>query len=81
MTDTPQFDFSEALRRLRDGKRVRRVGWVDAIRWIALATPTFCDRIVMRKADSDIEPWLHKFDIDILATDWVVVPDATEKAE
>ncbi len=66
MTDTPQFDFGEALRRLRDRKRVRRAIWPREYAW--LQAKHSVSRAIACLTDNDI-----------LATDWVEVSDATEK--
>ncbi len=64
------FDFSEALRRMREGRRVRRLGWNDATFWLQL-NPNH-HLIVMVSGAREL--W-GRSERDILATDWVEVPD------
>jgi hypothetical protein len=77
------YDFSEALKKLREGKRVRRVGWAGTEMWVLLIpakswswTMTFLTYvhplpwIALRTADGDFVPWVPSH-ADILSEDWI----------
>ena len=69
------FDFSEALPRLRAGKRVRRDVWIKPIQWLELNTDAVGQFLgVKTNAEHMPIPWLTSQE-PILATDWVEVPD------
>jgi hypothetical protein len=84
-----QLDFGEALHALKRGKRVAREGWNGKRMWLTLvqghdyrlldAEPVLLGLkqlpwIGMRTAQWEFVPWLAS-QTDMLATDWVVVPD------
>jgi hypothetical protein len=83
-----QLDFGEALHALKRGKRVAREGWNGKRMWLVLVRPQdyspptlfAADElrplpwIGMRTAQWEFVPWLAS-QTDMLATDWVVVPD------
>lgn len=71
-----QFDFGEALNRLRDGAHVAREGWNGKGMWLALQVPDAHSKmtlpyIYMKTVQGDLVPWLAS-QTDILATDWGV---------
>lgn len=63
------FDFSEALRRLREGKRVRRQPWLETT-WVAIGK----NGQFMLTESWRLTPWAP-FLNDLDATDWVEVPE------
>jgi len=67
-------DFGEAIRALRDGKRVRRAGWNGKGMWLALQVPDAGSKmslpyIYMKTADDKLVPWLAS-QTDMLSSDW-----------
>ena len=77
MTDTPQFDFGEALRRLRKHTRVAQSQWKSSA-WLELCGGVI---YILQNAGAYRSEWLPMHS-SILATDWVEVPDdATETVE
>lgn len=75
-------DFGDALRALRQGRRVRRIGWNGKGMWLALigfGDAKFEDRslepcIAMKTADDKMQPGWLASQADMLATDWEVLP-------
>ena len=59
------FDFSEALRRIKDGKKVRRVIWEECGAYIHIVSET-----IVAVCDGKFLPCVFKDAEDILATDW-----------
>lgn len=59
------FDFSEALRRMKDGKKVRRVIWEECGAYIHIVSET-----IVAVCDGKFFPCVFKGSEDILATDW-----------
>ena len=59
------FDFSEALRRIKDGKKVRRVIWEECGAYIHIVSET-----IVAVCDGKFFPCVFKDSEDILATDW-----------
>lgn len=59
------FDFSEALRRMKEGKKVRRVIWEECGAYIHIVSETF-----VAVCDGQFFPCVFKDSEDILATDW-----------
>lgn len=59
------FDFSEALRRMKEGKKVRRVIWEECGAYIHIVSKT-----IMAVCDGKFFPCVFKDSEDILATDW-----------
>lgn len=71
------FNFSEALRRLKNGEKVAREGWNGKNMWIHLQVPDANSKmslpyLYMYTADKKLVPWLAS-QTDILADDWNVV--------
>lgn len=71
------FDFGEALRRLKAGKRVARAGWNGKGMWLALQRPDAGGKmtlpyIYMKTADDQLVPWLAS-QTDMLGEDWLEV--------
>lgn len=69
-------EFGAALDKLREGKRVRRVGWNGKGMYIELQNPTPSSKmtlpyIFMRTVQGDLVPWLAS-QTDLLATDWLI---------
>ena len=76
-----QFDFGEALKRLREGKRVERNGWNGKGMWLMYVTAGWSSEetenfdvarapfIVMKTAQNEFVPWLAS-QTDVLAEDW-----------
>lgn len=59
------FDFSEALRRMKEGKKVRRVIWEECGAYIHIVSKT-----IVAVCDGKFFPCVFKDSEDILATDW-----------
>ena len=59
------FDFSEALRRMKEGKKVRRVIWEECGAYIHIIPET-----IVAVCDGKFFPCVFKDSEDILATDW-----------
>lgn len=59
------FDFSEALRRMKEGKKVRRVIWEECGAYIHIVSET-----IVAVCDGKFFPCVFKDSEDILATDW-----------
>ena len=62
------FDFSEALRRMKEGKKVKRVCHVWAYALIN-------EKIMLLKNDKQCVQYLPFYSNDILATDWEEVEE------
>jgi hypothetical protein len=73
-------DFGDALRAVRQGKRVRRIGWNGKGMWVAgfgvgdkfdglPVDPCLC----MKTAQNTIQPGWLASQADMLAVDWEVV--------
>ena len=80
----PTMDFGYAVKMMKEGKRVSRIGWNGKGMWLRLAeSPTkteyridgevfgFLPYIQMKTADDKIVPWLAS-QTDVLAEDWVI---------
>ena len=59
------FDCSEALRRMKDGKKVRRGIWEECGAYIHIVSDT-----IVAVCDGQFFPCVFKDSEDILATDW-----------
>lgn len=59
------FDFSESLRRMKEGKKVRRVIWEECGAYIHIVSVT-----IVAVCDGKFFPCVFKDSEDILATDW-----------
>ena len=59
------FDFSEALRRMKEGKKVRRVIWEECGAYIHIVSET-----IVAVCDGKFFPCVFKDSEDILANDW-----------
>lgn len=59
------FDFSEALRRMKEGKKVRRVIWEECGAYIFIVSKT-----IIAVCDEKFFPCVFKDSEDILANDW-----------
>ena len=69
-----QFDFGMALKRLKEGYRVRRAGWNGKGMWVELQTPDEHSKMTLpylylKTVDGKLVPWLAS-QTDILAEDW-----------
>lgn len=79
--------FGEALKALKQGHRIARVGWNGKGMWLSYLDPyrndqfqliekniegTFAPYIGMKTADNKYVPWLAS-QTDILAEDWITV--------
>mgnify|MGYP001769424762 CR=1 FL=1 len=87
--DEKNISFSEALKRLKQGLKVRRAGWNGKGMWLKFVEQDewTLDKkhledvkemygapwIMMKTADNKIVPWLAS-QTDIIANDWEVVP-------
>ncbi len=72
-------DFSEALRLLKAGHRVARIGWNGKGMWIQVQYPDAHSKmtlpyIYMKTTQGDLVPWLAS-QTDILSSDWATVDD------
>ena len=70
-------DFGEAIKELRNGKKVCRSGWNGKGMWLCLQVPDKHSKmtlpyIYMYTADKSQVPWVAS-QTDILAVDWQVV--------
>ncbi len=76
-----QFDFSEALQRMRHGKQVWRLAWTgDTLnRWLVLRGSVELGLIVFIEDDGSESDWLE-MPCDSLATDWVEVKECANGA-
>jgi hypothetical protein len=68
--------FGEALRALKQGKRVTRSGWNGPDQWIELQVPDAFSKmrkpyIYMSPVDGEFVPWLAS-QTDMLAEDWKI---------
>lgn len=59
------FDFSEALIRKKEGKKVRRVIWEECVAYIHIVSET-----IVAVCDGKFFPCVFKDPEDILANDW-----------
>ena len=59
------FDFSEALRRMKEEKKVRRVIWEECGAYINIVSET-----IVAVCDGKFFPCVFEDSEDILATDW-----------
>ena len=68
-------DFSDALRVLKQGGRVGRMGWDDPMRFIEVQRPDEHSKMtspyIYTSRAGEREPWFQSH-IDILMDDWVV---------
>ena len=67
-------DFGDALRALKQGKRLSRTGWNGKGLWLELQVPDAGSKmtlpyIYMKTAQDDLVPWLAS-QTDVLAEDW-----------
>jgi hypothetical protein len=70
-------DFGFALKALKEGLKVQRVGWNGKGMWINLQTPDAHSKmslpyIYMKTVEDKLVPWLAS-QTDLLAEDWSVV--------
>jgi hypothetical protein len=68
------FDMGEALKRLKNEKKVQREGWNGKGMWLMLQVPDEHSKmslpyIYMKTVDDKLVPWLAS-QTDILAEDW-----------
>lgn len=72
----PTFNFGEALDRLREGKKVSRVGWNGKGMWLALQVPDEHSKMsnpyIYIVSRSGLVPWVAS-QTDVLAYDWLVI--------
>jgi hypothetical protein len=71
------FGIGEAVKNLRDGKKIARSGWNGKNMYLELQVPDTHSKmtlpyVYMRTAQADLVPWLCS-QTDLLATDWQVV--------
>lgn len=69
-------DIGWAIKQLRDGATVQRLGWNGKGMWLALQVPDAHSKmtlpyVYMSTAQGDLVPWLCS-QTDLLATDWQV---------
>jgi hypothetical protein len=70
-----EMTFGEALKHIKDGRAVRRIGWNGKGMWLELQRPDAHSKmtlpyIFMVTVTGDRVPWLAS-QTDILAEDWV----------
>lgn len=70
-------DFGTAIRFLRKGKALARIGWNDKNMWLMLQVPDSNSKmslpyIYVHTADGKLVPWFAN-QTDILSYDWEVV--------
>lgn len=71
------FGIGEAVKAMRDGKRVARSGWNGKSMYLELQVPDAHSKmtlpyVYMRTAQGDLVPWLCS-QTDLLAVDWSVI--------
>ncbi len=69
--------FGDALKALKDGKRVTRLGWNGKNMFLEIQVPDQYSKmtlpyIFLRTVQGDLVPWLAS-QTDILSSDWVIV--------
>lgn len=77
MDGTEYFDFSDALRALKEGKRISRSGWNGKGMFLAMQTPDEHSKmkrpyIYIVPGPEWVVPWVAS-QADMLADDWFVV--------
>lgn len=70
------FDFGEAVRRLKQGQRVSRAGWNGKGMWLELQRPDAHSKmtlpyVYLRTAQGDLVPWVAS-QPDVLGEDWML---------
>lgn len=70
-------DFGDALRALKEGKRVARLGWNGPGQWLELQLPDQHSKmrrpyVYISPVGGDLVPWLAS-QSDMLSEDWAVV--------
>lgn len=70
-------DFSDALKAVKEGRKITRSGWNSKGMYVALHTP-FLDPclpyLVLRTVDGEFVPWTVS-QTDVLAQDWIAGPE------
>lgn len=74
---TPEFDFSVALQRLKEGKRISRAGWNGDGQYLQLQRPDENSKmtlpyIYITTVSKELVPWIAS-QSDLLCEDWVDV--------
>ncbi len=69
-----QFGIGQAVKEMRDGKKVLRAGWNGKGMWLGLQVPDAGSKmslpyVYMSTADGKLVPWLCS-QTDLLAVDW-----------
>lgn len=77
MAAMPQMDFGDAIRLLKQGRRVARAGWNGKGMWLELQVPDVNSKmslpyIYMKTADDKLVPWLASH-TDVLGEDWIEI--------
>lgn len=72
-------NIGEAVKEMRNGKRVCRSGWNGRNMWLKLQVPDAHSKmglpyVYMFTAQGDLVPWLCS-QSDLLADDWMVMQD------
>lgn len=82
---TEQFDFGEALKRLKSGRYVQRNGWNGKGMWLGLQTPDANSKMTLpyiyieypvgheASLQGSRVPWLAS-QTDLLSEDWIEIP-------
>jgi len=70
-------DFSMALLKLKEGKKMSRSGWNAPAQYIQMQVPDECSKmnlpyLFVDTANGDMVPWLAS-QMDLLAEDWYEV--------
>lgn len=76
-------DFSDALRKLKDGSWMRRKGWNSIHQWVRLQMPDDTSLMTLpylyiRTPTGDLVPWLAS-QTDLLEDDWEEVMGEEEE--
>ena len=75
--ETIYMTFSEALKHIKNGKKLTRKGWNGKGMWIELQKPDEHSKmtlpyIYMKTADNNLVPWLAS-QTDMLSEDWILL--------
>ncbi len=71
-------NLGAAIKALKSGKRVYRLGWNGKFMWLKMNTPNqnsmVVPHVLIKTTDDMLVPWTCS-QTDLLAEDWVIAPD------